>query len=252
MLPAGDILSILGSCADFGMAMKDIKEATKKDKFVPNPYFVQNGISGPSPHTDRNLFNRKLKGLASTAWSALGSIGSAFTAVNTADIAKHGSSSASTAVHLYRLRQMAEKVKDGGSLRAHLDLLVKLKAAKLGARGVQLTTACIPIPGVSLIGTGAALGHQFVYVKSLDELILRTAWSIHWRAYRELVLLRGSVTAKGPAVAIARELCTLSVTNVSKRTECLDVGSLHSVEKLNRILMEPAGYLVLQFKMEQT
>jgi hypothetical protein len=244
-----EVVEILGMIYELCSSALEVEKAAKEnpDRLPPNPFFLQNGFEGASPLTKKNLMMRKIKGFSSTAFSVLGDIAqSAGSVVNVADIAKHGTAVASSSVHLYRLRAMAEKIKDGGSLRSHLDAICQIKGVKIASRTTQGVVACIPVPGVSLIGTVAGLAHEKGYIGYYKKaVILSTATRLHWQAYRELKLLRGSVTQSGPALRIIRELIGVGITGT------FDFGDLHSPGKMNEIINEPAGYMVVKAKLEQ-
>ena len=249
MAEFSEVVEILGMIYELSSSALEVKKAAEKnpDKLAPNPFFLQNGFEGASPLTKKNLLMRKIKGFGSTAFSVLGTIGaSAGSVVNVADIAKHGTAVASSSVHLYRLRAMTEKIRDGGSLRNHLDAICQIKGVKIASRATQGVVACIPVPGVSLIGTAAGLAHEKIYLDHYRKaVILSTATRLHWQAYRELKLLRGSVTQSGPALRIIRELIGVGITGT------FDFGDLHSPAKMNEIINEPAGYMVVKVKLEQ-
>jgi hypothetical protein len=233
-----------------------VRNAFKKNSLPINPYMGPQGaaifeVDAPSPRTKKNLRWRKMKAHGSKAFSALGAAGAAAgSVVNTADIAKHAVAGTTTAVHLYHFRQMAKRVRDGGSLRRQLDLLVELKAAKLGARAVNLVVSSVPgVGALDMVGKGVGFAHEKLYLRVRKERIAATALSLHWLAYREIKLLgpRAAMDASvtGPALGIVRELMGLGI----------DVGmpiKLHSLGEIVAVMQEPAGYKVIQYKLEQT
>ncbi len=250
---SNSLMDTLADMKDVASILKQIRDAAKEDDGIsPNPLFVANGIEGKSPNTRRVMKYRKIKAIGSSIFSFGGKAGAAGTAgVNVADAVKHGAAAGSTSVHLYRLSAMAEKIKDGGSLKAYLDLIITLKGGKLLTRGMSLAAAVIPVPGLGIVATAGSQFQKRVLVKSAEEAILRTAFALHWRAYRELVLVRGSTSEGGPALRILRELITVSATNAHKRLKFLDFGNLHCPQLLNDCIREPGGYLIVKFKLEQ-
>ena len=250
-----EVLEICSYIAEFGSSMAELRENAKKDKLVPNVFFWLNGIDlGPSPKTEKNLFQRKIKGLLSIGVSAVGMIQHAATTgvgvpIDFLNIGKQATAVATTGKHLYKLRAMAQRVRDGGSLARQINFLIEIKSMKLASRGAQLAVACVPVPGVSLLGTGIALAHKYGYAEIYRKAVMvTTAMQIHWRAYRELKVLGaqgaiGGAKGTGPALSLVRELTGTGIDVV---------GDLHSAAAYNEILLEPAGHLVILFKLQQT
>jgi hypothetical protein len=241
-----ELIDVFGMAQDFHDWIKELEDASKEDDVVPNPHFIANGITGRSPVTRHNLFKRRLKRMAGVGVSVAGFVGGkvmeAFTAtdVNLGDVAKHGTSTVTTGVHLYRFLAMAKKVRDGGSLSRHIELMIRLKGLKAGSRAMQTACAAIPLPGVDVVGAAVGLGHDLA-LKKMKYVLQRTATDIHWQAYRELKLLGAQgESGSGPALRIWRELT------------CFGVGSMHSVSENNKIIREPGGWNVLHVKLGQT
>jgi hypothetical protein len=156
-----------------------------------NHHFIENGIEGKSPVTERNLEMRKYKSRMGTAFSVAGTFGSTATGgVNVAKITKQGAATASSSLHLYKLRHMAEKVRQGGSLRRHLDLLIFLKGVKAAHRGQQLITSAIPDGGITawLVDTACSLGNT-AFLDHYARAIIKTAEDLHWQARQGLVII---------------------------------------------------------------
>ncbi|HEY6337853.1 MAG TPA: hypothetical protein VIW68_05115 [Candidatus Sulfotelmatobacter sp.] len=250
MSEVGDIMEICAYIAEFGIAIKEMRDYAGKENLAPNRYFIENGIDlTPSPKTQKNLFKRKLKGFASIGVSALGTIQHAATTgvgvpVNLIDIGKQASAVGSTTIHLVRLRDMAKKVRDGGSLARHINFLCEVKAVKLAARGAALGLACVPVPGVSLLSIPLLIARKG-YDVYRHAVMIDTSMKLHWQAYRELKLLGahgaiGGAGGSGPALRIIRELTGLGI------------GDLHSAKTYNEILLEPGGHHVILYKLKQS
>jgi hypothetical protein len=160
--------------------------------------------------------------------------------VNVAKVAKHGAATASSSLHLVKLHGMANKVKDGGSLARHLQMLINLKSAKAAHRLRQTITSAVPGGGIVSAGVNIAMFSvpHTVGLGLYAETIVKAAEDIHWGAYRELKLLRGSTKESGPCLRMIRELTTRSIW--------------FSVKDINNIVMEPNGYKVIVYKLKQT
>lgn len=254
MSDVSDIFEICAYIAEFGHAMIEMKHHAAKFDVVPNVFFIENGLDiGPSPNTLANLRQRRIKAFVSIGVTALGTVQHAVTtgmgaAVNVAEIGKQAAAVASTAVHLARLGAMARKVRDGGSLARWLNYLMQVKSVKVARRTAQLGLACIPVPGVSLLGIPIAIAHHGYAHVYQRAVMIRTAMEIHWRAYRELKLLGvqgaiGGAKGSGPALAIVRELTGVGVDVI---------GSIHSAKVMNEIMFEPGGHQVILYKLQQS
>ncbi|MGB6475209.1 MAG: hypothetical protein WBF04_14225 [Candidatus Sulfotelmatobacter sp.] len=249
MSDVSDIFEICAYIAEFGNAIREMRQYGEKQKLAPNRYFIENGIDlAPSPKTLHNMFMRKLKGFGSIAVSALGTIQHAATTgvgvpVNLLDIGKQASAVGSTTIHLVRLRQMAKKVRDGGSLARHINFLIEVKAVKLASRGAALGLACVPVPGVSLLSIPFLVARKG-YDVYRQAVMIDTSMKLQWQAYRELKLLGaqgaiGGGKGSGPALRIIHELTGLGI------------GDLHSAKTYNEILLEPGGHHVILYKLNQ-
>jgi hypothetical protein len=220
MLNASNVAKLFREMPEFKKATSTFNE--KKYKvYPPNPWMTLNGFDGDSPLTEKNIGRRKLKGYGSKLFS-LGGI-----------------------AHTARLVSMASKVKDGGSLRAMLDDIIAIKGLKASMRAVSLGLAAIP--DIGMAGTAAGLAvtiAQKLGFKATEVMDLQLAIKLHWQAYRELKLLGGRA-GTGPALSIVHELTTKGLKGK------IDFGDLHSVSSNNKIMLEPAGYAVILFKLQQ-
>ena len=245
MLGASDVAKLLRAMPEFKKASSTFNEKKYKT-YPPNPWMTLNGFDGDSPLTEKNISRRKLKGLGSKLFSFGGTVGANFgTVVNTASIAKHAVAEGSTLAHTARLVAMASKVRDGGSLRAMIDDLIAIKGMKATMRAASLATSAIPDIGMAGTAIGVAVMiAQKLGFKATEVMDLQLAMKLHWQAYRELKLLGGRA-GTGPALSIVHELTTKGLKGK------YDFGDLHSVSINSKIMLEPAGYAVILYKLQQ-
>lgn len=217
---------------------------------VPNPFFVLNGICDAddesSPHTASYLRGRLGKSLGSTAQSLTTGSLKAFTVVDPTTMAMAGASIGSTIAHMLMLSKLAQKWKNSTTVTGWIDLILKLKVAKLGHKTLAVVSASIPYlpPGTSLaiealakIPSIAGVGESVAVSLAGGAIIKRVAIELHWRAYREQVLARTG-GAVGPASAILVELFT-------KRAQTRLLGK-HNTDAL---VKEPAGWMAIADKI---
>lgn len=228
-------------------------------KLKPNPLFVQNGIDdNGSPECEKDKKYRSIKKIASVGFTAAGHVGSTHTAgINVASQVKHGAALASTAVHLYQFKKMADRVKDGGSLARMLQTILVLKGGKAALRGVKFATGFIP--GAGLVSDAVETAHTAIdhatdkaesVMKGIGKMgfLERLAQALHWQAYREAVLTRATggtdiATSGGPAMNIIRELLGMKITRLP--------DYLHKPKHVYAVIMEPAGWTVILAKLQQ-
>jgi len=217
---------------------------------VRNPFFVLNGICDAedesSSCTASYLRGRLGKSLASTAVGfATGSL-KAFTVVDPTSMAMAGASIGSTIAHMTVLTKIAEKWKNSTTITGWIDLIMKLKLAKLGHKAIAVVAASIPYlpPGTSTaietlakLPSVAGVGESIGVSLGAGAIIKRVAIELHWRAYREQVLARKG-GAVGPASAILVELFT-------KRAQTQLLGK-HQTDLL---IKEPAGWMAIADKI---
>lgn len=211
---------------------------------VPNPWFVWNGHAdddAETRYTKKYLRNRSRKGLGGTAFGLVGAVGSIYTQVDVAGIASHGNASGSTIAHLVQLRGIAAKYRQSRTISKWLDLVIRMKAMKLGVRGTQLAGAAIPVGAVGIAtGVGAAAARIGITLTH-TKICAVTAADIHWRAYQEqaisggLGLGRGKV---GPASKIMYEL-------FAKRNFTRVFGKYD----VDRLIREPVGWNAVNDKL---
>ncbi len=209
---------------------------------TPNPWFIWNGHDdGPFSYTQKYLRNRGRKGIAGGALAVGGTAASQATQVDVAGIIQHGNAIGSSSAHLVQLRSIAASYRQSRTLTGWFDLLIRMKAFKIGVRGTQLAGAAIPVGAVGIV-TGVAAAAVKVGVKlTYTKVCLVTAADIHWRAFQEqaisggLGLGRGKV---GPASRIMYEIfARRGMTRVFGKYD------------VDRLIKEPTGWMALSDKM---
>ena len=203
--PAGSMLKIIVS----------LYRGSGAESLIDNPYFVGNGQGedDPSARTRQYIASRQRKDIGGGVASIAGGVASIWTAVDVAGIAMHGNASSTTLAHIRVLADQASKARKGGTVAQWLELVIKMKALKLGARGAGLASATVPIPAVGITGglIAAAIGSGSKL--TLTKACLATALELHWRAKQEQ-FMSGSVLGSstggkvGPASRIVWELFT--------------------------------------------
>jgi hypothetical protein len=196
-----------GNIAGFANMFSDAYSAGEEGPSIPNPHFIANGIPAdtPCPATAAYLKSRILKGIGGTAVCLAGGVASAGTAgVNVADVAAHANAAGSTAIHLQKLQQLAAQNTGSKAVAGWLDLIIKIKLAKLGIRGGQAVAALVPAASLpaGIASFVAKVGIKMTFTK----ICVVTAMEIHWRAYQEQSGTRG--TEVGLATQIFVEMLT--------------------------------------------
>jgi len=177
---------------------------------VDNPYFIVHGLDqSPSPKTRHLLRHRQVRSYVQSFTGAAAAVGSTVLPVNPYALVRDGSSAGVSAMHLYHFSRMAKRCRQSKTLCQWLDQLKLMKTHKLLNKGVGVGLAAIP-GGVSMsVSLPTKLG---MLVKNTGVLAQESAlckvvaMELHWRAYQEQGLLKGS--GSGPATAIVRELMT--------------------------------------------
>ena len=176
---------------------------------VDNPYFTVNGVGRPSPKTKHLLRHRKVRNYVQSFTGTAASLGSMALPVNPYALIRDGSSAGASIVHLYRFAEMARNCRQSKTLSQWFELLKLMKSHKLFNRGVGFGLAAIP-GGVSLavsVPIKLCLLAKNAGVLAQESALCKIiAMELHWRAYQEQSLLKGS--GSGPATAIVRELMT--------------------------------------------
>lgn len=176
---------------------------------VDNPYFTVQGVERPSPKTKHLLQHRKVRNYVQTCVGTAASIGSMALPVNPYALLREGSSAGVSAVHLHRFAEMARHCQQSKTLCQWLDVLKLMKTHKLFNKGVGFGLAAVP-GGVSLavsVPVKLCLLVKNTGVAAQESALCKIiAMELHWRAYQEQSLLKGS--GSGPATAIVRELMT--------------------------------------------
>ncbi|NWB84085.1 hypothetical protein [Pseudomonas gingeri] len=176
---------------------------------VDNPYFTVNSVERPSPKTKHLLRHRKVRNYVQSFTGTAASLGSMALPVNPYALIRDGSSAGASIIHLYRFTEMARNCRQSRTLSQWFELLKLMKSHKLFNRGVGFSLAAIP-GGVSLavsIPIKLCLMAKNTGVLAQESALCKViAMELHWRAYQEQSLLKGS--GSGPATAIVRELMT--------------------------------------------
>lgn len=209
---------------------------------VPNPFFGANGHEGRSPGTREYLTGRGFKNVGGSLLATLGEAASAVTVVDLVGIGQHGSASASTVMHMVKIKAVGSNFKRSETITRWVDAILKAKSAKVAVRGTGLAAAAIPIPAVGLgVGIGTTVAKLGIKL-TLGKLVARTSMEIHWRAYQEQVIsggIRGGSTgAVGPASAM--------FTEIFKRRGATRIFGKYDIDRLIR---EPGGWMALNDKL---
>lgn len=206
---------------------------------APNPHFIDNGHAGPSmAFTGSYLRQRVGKKIGGEMFEIAGAITSATTVVpvNLAGLAKHGSASVSTLIHLVNLMDMAKGVKGSVYLTSLLDVLVQMKMAKAVIRtGDLAATAAGGVFGKVLSMTMRVC--KMAGKEEMGQVICYTAHELHWRAYQEQQLAK-VFGGTGPASRMVEELLTRRIHRF--------LGGQYN---WRGIVNEPAGWLVIKDKI---
>ncbi|MBB5017125.1 hypothetical protein HNQ59_000387 [Chitinivorax tropicus] len=241
-----------------------VKLCRKNEDPVDNLYFVMNDLGGRgSPCTKDYLKSRIHKQVFS---GAVGTASTALSAVSVVDIAgvvNHTGALASTGAHLVKLHAIAKRYRSSKTIADWLALVIKLKAMKVGMRGIQLGSSFLGAVGAGLgeaggaaatglSGASAALGGlagigKIGYANSLPYVVGALSMEIHWRAHQEQVLLCGLKQLNGgtgPATQIIQELFTRR--HLSKfAPRKLGGGEYNSLQ----IIREPGGWACIHDKL---
>ena len=217
--------------------MYGLKDDDGQD-IIPNPFFAANGHDGNSPATRAYLKSRGWKGLGGGILATAGEAASAVTLVDVVGLAQHGNASASTTMHMIKVRAVGTKFKRSETVTKWVDAVMKAKGAKLAVRGTGMVAAAIPVPAVGLgVGIGTAVAKLGIKL-TLGKLVARTAMEIHWRARQEQIISGavggGSAGAVGPASAIFTEI-------FNRRGATRIFGKYET----DRLISEPGGWLAL-------
>jgi hypothetical protein len=212
------------------------------DGLVPNPWFVFNGHEdNDTSATKKYLKHRKFMGYAGKGVGLIGSATSQYTQADVAGILKHGNALGSTSAHIYKLRALAANYKQSETLTGWIDLLIKMKALKAGARGTQLVGAAIPIGAVGLASDIASAAMELGIKLTMTKVCLATSADIHWRAYQEQAISMGRF-GQGGKIGPASNM----MYEIFSRRGITRIFGKHDV---NNLIKDPAGWLALNDKL---
>lgn len=156
-----------------------------------------------------------------------------------ADAVKHGSATATTAVHLYKIQAIAGRRPEMKTIADWCSLIVTVKTIKAGARGGQLIGGLIP--GGSIPASVAATAAKSKVKLTYTNVVYATSAAIHWRAFQEQALGRSfgeTGGAIGPASEIFWEIFTKR--GLTRLLGNYDIAGL---------VHEPAGWEALADKL---
>jgi hypothetical protein len=237
---------------------RNAKRGSDKVSVKPNPWFVANGHDEhASPVTQSYLFTRGWKAAAGPVVSGAGGIGKFFgSVINVGSTLRHGSAAATTGLHLYKVRAIAQAYRKSETIARWCEVIIRAKSAKAALRTTQLAGAVIPVPlAGTIINSLAAAGKLGIKI-GLPEMCYLAAIEIHWRAFQEqrianfgtpsAVIVFGAPTGReamqtaGPASRIFAEIFERrGITTLFGR---YDVGAL---------IQEPAGWMALGDKLSR-
>lgn len=184
------------------------KVACKAGKVMdPNPLFVWHGFEA-SEHKEtlKYLQHRKIMDASSLATGVFGSAAAVVTVVDLGAIGQGLNALGSTGKHLAVFAIMIESLKRSDTLVAWLSLIVRMKVLKATLRGGQLAVSVAGLCGTGAIAASLSmLAAKFGSQAKLSAVCNFVAMQLHWRAYQEQFLGRGSAGA-GPATKILEEL----------------------------------------------
>ncbi len=219
--------------------VSDNLPSVKGVPLAPNPHFIDNGHGGPSmQYTAKYINQRVAKKIGGEVFELAGAVTSAATVVpvNVASLAKHGSASVSTVMHLYHLMGMANSVKGSVYLSSLLDVLVQMKMAKAVIRtGDIVASAAGGVFGKVL--SMAMRTCKIAGKEVMGEITAYTAQELHWRAYQEQKLA-AVFGGTGPASRMVEEILTRRIHRF--------LGGQYNWKG---IVNEPAGWIVLKDKI---
>jgi hypothetical protein len=167
--------------------VKGGQEVKKARGAKPSPRFVANGFGGaPSPVTQAYLKSRAWKSIGGTVVSVAGGGASAVTGINVGSTARHGSALGTTGAHLAAISSIAMSAQADNPIVADwCRVIIRQKAAKVAARGMETASSAIPVPMagpiIKIFATLAKLGIKM----TAPEVCFAAAIEIHWAAFCE-------------------------------------------------------------------
>ena len=215
---------------------------------VVNPRFEQNGWGdGESPRTKTYFQHRRMKKIGGGVFSALGSAGAAYTAVNTAGLVRHGRAVANTVAHLTHLVAEANRMKQSEHFQKLIGVIAQAKMMKLINRSGALVADAIPGCAIASAAVGAITGiPTAIRMMTMENIMTFASIELHWRAFAEQNVLRagpvrgaaGAGSASGPAMRVVEHLYT----------GLLSEHHWFGVQP-HEFIKEPAGWMVIRDKM---
>jgi len=121
-----------------------------------------------------------------------------------------------------------------------LEFLIKVKALKVGIRGIQFAGAAIPIGtvGIAIASSVAKFGVKL----TMTKVYLATASEIHWRVYQEQAINGGFGLEGMSAVGSASKI----MYEIFARRGATRIFGKYDVDQL---IKEPGGWMALNDKL---
>ena len=211
---------------------------------VPNPWFVWNGHADEDSdisYTKKYLKRRAYKSVGGGILGLAGVASSQVTQVDVAGIGMHSNAVVSSSMHLMKLKSIGSGHKGSDTITGWVDLLVRMKALKIGVRGAQLAGAAIPVGAVGIAAGLAAAAVKLGVTLTHTKACAITSANIHWRAYQEQAISVGRFGSGGkigPASNMMYEIfCRRGATRIFGKYD------------VDRIIKEPTGWMCLNDKL---
>ena len=238
----------LGDLHTLCMTARDTVSMRGAPDTVPNPWVVANGHADDDAdrsYTRKYMRSRAIKGIAgSLAGFASGRVADVVTQVDVVGAAQHANAFASSKEHLVKLMAIGAGHKQSQTITEWVNLLLKMKALKMGIRGTQLAGALIPVGWVgTALGIGAGLAKLGVKLK-FGTVCAMTAADIHWRAYQEQAISVGLFKRGGKIGPASNMMYEMFYKRGATR--------IFGQYDVDRIIKEPTGWMCLNDKLMLT
>lgn len=233
----------LGSGVKAGKTILNKARGKTEPGLVPNPWFVVNGHEGGSTsYTQKLLKSQAKKNRGAMVVNAAAPVVGFFTQVDVIGAVKHGNAIACSVAHIQKLSAFAGGYRKSKTLQGWFNLLIKMKMLKVGARGTQFAGAVVPIGAVGLATDLGRTAFDMGIKLTMTKVCLAAAADIHWRAFQEQAISKGLKLGGGGKVGPASKM----VYEVFKQR---GITSVFSQKNVDKIIQDPAGWLVLYDKI---